>query len=86
LEADKALVTAKFDEAQQVLDDLRKQTTEMREEQEKEHEKVNLALEEVEKAVKELKESGHRREADLRSFKADIDNIRDLIPKVPPRC
>jgi len=41
-------------------------------------------LESVEKAVSELKESGNRREADLRGFKADIDSIRELIPKVQP--
>jgi hypothetical protein len=40
----------------------------MREEQEKQWEKV-------EKAVKELRDPGRRPEADLHGFKADIDNI-----------
>jgi peroxin-14 len=84
LESDKALVTAKFDEAQQILETLRAETTELKESQEQQRQKVEEALQSVEKAVDELKESGSRREADIRGFKADIDAIRELIPKVTP--
>jgi peroxin-14 len=84
LENDKALVTAKFDEAQQTLDLLKQQTTELKEAQEEQGKKIEEALESVEKAVSDLQESGKRREADIRSFKSDIDNIRELIPKVHP--
>jgi len=84
LEADKELVTAKFDEAQQILETLKNDTAELKESQEKQRQKVEEALESVEKAVSELKESGNRREADIRGFKADIDSIRELIPKVHP--
>lgn len=84
LESDKALVTAKFDEAQQILETLRTETTELKESQEKQRQKVEEALQSVEKAVNELKDSGNRREADIRGFKADIDAIRELIPKVTP--
>jgi peroxin-14 len=84
LESDKALVTAKFDEAQQILETLRAETTELKESQEKQRQQVEEALESVEKASNELKESGIRREADIRGFKADIDAIRELIPKVTP--
>jgi len=82
LEADKALVTAKFDEAQQILESLKAETAELKESQEKQRLKVDETLESVEKAVSELRESGYRREADIRGFKADIDAIRELIPKV----
>lgn len=82
LENDKALVTAKFDEAQQTLDLLKIQTAELKEAQEQQSKKIEEALESVEKAVADLQESGKRREADIRSFKSDIDNIRELIPKV----
>jgi len=82
LEADKAEITARFDEAQQILEELRTQTTELKVSQEKQKQQVDDALEAVEKAMEELKESGKRRESDLRSFKADIDMIRELIPKV----
>ena len=84
LEADKELVTAKFDEAQQILETLKNDTAELKESQEKQRQKVEEALESVEKAVSELKESGNRRETDIRGFKTDIDSIRELIPKVPP--
>jgi len=83
LENDKALITAKFDEAQQTLDLLKSQTAELKESQEQQRKKIDEALESVEKAVADLEESGKRREADIRSFKADIDSIRELIPKVP---
>ena len=83
LEADKALVTAKFDEAQQILETLKADTAELRESQEKQRQQVEEALDLVEKAVSELKESGNRRDASIRGFKADIDSIRELIPKVP---
>jgi len=82
LESDKALVTAKFDEAQQILEALAAETAELKESQEKQRQKVEETLQSVEKAVNELQESGNRREADIRGFKADIDNIRELIPKV----
>jgi len=86
LEADKALVTAKFDEAQQILETLKADTAELRESQEEQQQKVEEVLESVEKAVSELKESGNRRDASIRSFKADIDSIRELIPKVILHC
>jgi len=82
LEADKAEVAARFDEAQQVLEEIKAQTAELKESQEKQKQQVDEALEAVEKTVEELRESGRRREADLRSFKSDIDLIRELIPKV----
>ena len=84
LEADKALITAKFDEAQQILEALKAETTELKESQEKQRQKVEETLQSVEKAVSELQESGNRREADIRGFKADIDTIRELIPRVHP--
>jgi peroxin-14 len=84
LESDKALVTAKFDEAQQILESLKTETTELKESQEKQRQKVEEALQSVEKAVSDLQESGNRRETDLRAFKSDIDSIRELIPKVCP--
>jgi peroxin-14 len=84
LEEDKQLVTAKFDEAQQILELLKTETTELKQSQEEQKQKVDQALETVEKTVAELQESGRRREADLRSFKTDIDSIRELIPKVTP--
>lgn len=83
LEADKALVTAKFDEAQQILEALKAETTELKESQEKQRLKVEETLQSVQKAVLELQESGNRRETDIRGFKADIDAIRELIPRVP---
>lgn len=82
LEADKAEVAARFDEAQQILEELKSETTQLREAQEKQKQQIDEALEAVEKAVEEVKESGRRRESDLRSFKADIDAIRELIPRV----
>ena len=85
LESDKALVTARFDEAQQILEALKAETTELKESQEKQRQKVEETLQSVEKAISELQESGNRREADIRGFKADIDAIRELIPRVPIR-
>lgn len=54
----------------------------MKQSQLEQKQKVDEALESVEKAVADLQESGRRRETDLRSFKSDIDSIRELIPKV----
>jgi peroxin-14 len=82
LESDKAIVTAKFDEAQQILDSLKAETAELKEAQEKQIQKVEEALQSVEKAVNDLQESGNRREADIRAFKTDIDSVRELIPRV----
>lgn len=84
LESDKELVTAKFDEAQQILETLKNETAEVKLAQEEQKQKVDLALETVGKTVAELQESGRRRESDLRAFKSDIDSIRELIPKVSP--
>jgi len=85
LENDKALVTAKFDEAQRTLDLLKAEAAELKSSQEKQQQKVGEALESVEKAVRDLRESGSRRESDLRGFKTDIDSIRELIPKALER-
>jgi peroxin-14 len=82
LETDKALITTKFDEAQRTLDLLKAEAAELKSSQEKQQQKVGEALESVEKAVRDLRESGSRRESDLRGFKTDIDSIRELIPKV----
>ena len=63
LEADKELVTAKFDEAQEILAALKAETTQLKESQETQRQRVDEALESVEKAVAELRESGTRRES-----------------------
>ena len=83
MEEDKALVTAGFDEAQKVLDELKAETQQLKESQEEERQKVEAALQDVEAAVQELKAAGKRREDEIRNFKADIDSIKELIPKVP---
>ena len=83
LELDKALVTAKFDEAQEILQSLKTETAELTASQENQRQKVEEALQSLEKAVEASQESGSRREADIRGFKTDLDAIRELIPKVP---
>ena len=82
LEQDKALVTAKFEEAQQILENLKAETSELRESQEKQRQTVEESLEAVDKALNEIRAAENRREANIRGFKADIDAIRELIPKV----
>ena len=36
----------------------------------------------METALSELRESGNKKEADIRGFKVDIETIREMIPKV----
>ena len=82
LESDKALVTARFDEAQEILDTLKAETGQLKESQEKQRQKVEKALQSVETTINGLKESRDKREADLRGFKADIEAIKESISKV----
>ncbi|RPA83696.1 hypothetical protein BJ508DRAFT_413357 [Ascobolus immersus RN42] len=81
LEQDKAAIDASFAEAFAVLDQLKNDTTALKEAEVARSERLDKALEEVEAVVSGLKEAGKKREEENKRLAEEIRGLRGLIPK-----
>ncbi len=82
LEADKNAVDAQFDQIQDMLSVLQQDTSEMRESVSAQQQKIDVALTSVETTVSDISAKASRREHDVRRLGIEVDQIRDMIPKV----
>jgi peroxin-14 len=81
LEADKALIDAKFTEAFDLLDNLKTDTAALKAAEEERKNRVDAALAEVETVIESLKDAGKRREEESKRVGDEVRGLRDLIPK-----
>ena len=81
LEQDKASVDASFEKAFALLDQLAKDTEELKESETKRTERLDEAMSLVESVIGEVKDGLKQRESDSRRTRDEVQSLRDLIPK-----
>lgn len=81
LESDKETISAQFDQVQEMLSILQKDTAETKDRSLEQGKKVEAALADVNEAVGDMKDKTARREADIRRIGLEVDQLREMIPK-----
>lgn len=81
LDTDKETISAQFDQVQEMLSILQKDTEQVKEQNAEQNKKIEDSLSEVDAAVRDMQEKAARRETDIRRLGLELDQIRDLIPK-----
>ncbi|CCG82272.1 putative Peroxisomal membrane anchor protein [Taphrina deformans PYCC 5710] len=81
LETDKESISAQFDQVQEMLSILQKETEEIKAYGSDQNKKVETALSSVDEAVQEMKTKTERRENDIRRLGLEMDQLRELLPK-----
>lgn len=75
-------LTAKYDEAAQILEALQAETAEIKGSLASQCEKVEASVEQVSSALTEIKEKEESRDEELRAMKDEVDAIKSLMEKV----
>jgi peroxin-14 len=81
-EADRDALTAQFDAAAELIKDIQSEAVASRSIVEEQREKVDSALDKLQIAINETKEGEARAKADLREIRDEVNNVRDMLPKV----
>ncbi|KAI9882674.1 MAG: hypothetical protein M1823_005579 [Watsoniomyces obsoletus] len=81
LQQDKEAIDEQFDRAFALLEQLNADTQALKASEQARTERLDKALQEVEKVVGELKETGLRREDDVRRLNSDMRSVKDLMQK-----
>lgn len=75
-------MTAQFDAAEAVLKEIRAETSAVKIAVESQQEKVDKATADVEAVVQQMKEGESRARDEVREIREEVNNIREMIPKV----
>lgn len=81
LEQDKKAIDESFEKAFSLLDQLAKDTEDLKTSEQARTERLDTALTEVENVISELKISSRRREEESRRISDEVRGLKDLIPK-----
>lgn len=81
LESDKKSIDEQFEKAFTLVDQLAKDTEEVKAAEQQRNEKLNDALTELETVISELKSSNRRREDEAQRIRDDVQGLKDSIPK-----
>ncbi|KAG9239440.1 peroxisomal membrane anchor protein conserved region-domain-containing protein [Amylocarpus encephaloides] len=81
LEQDKKAIDEQFEKAFSLLDQLSKDTDELKASENARTERLDVALTEVESVITELKTASRRREEESRGVTDEVRRLKDLIPK-----
>jgi peroxin-14 len=81
-ESDSAELTAQFDAVAASLKEIQEDTTSMRTAAEEQKRTVEQSVQEVDASVKELKSGEMKTRDELREIRAEVDSIRELLPRV----
>ncbi|KAK1448893.1 hypothetical protein CMEL01_08208 [Colletotrichum melonis] len=81
LEQDKKSIEEQFDKAFGLVEQLAKDTEELKATEQKRTEKLDTALEDIEKIMTELRNANQRRELETQRVKDDVQILKDSIPK-----
>lgn len=81
LEQDKKAIDDSFEKAFSLLDQLAKDTEELKAAEQARTERLDTALTEVENVIGELKSASKRREEESRRISDEVRGLKDLIPK-----
>lgn len=81
LESDKKSIDEQFEKAFVLVEQLSKDTEELKAAEEQRNEKLNNALFELETVIGELKSSNRRREDEAQRIRDDVHGLKDSVPK-----
>lgn len=81
LEADKKAIDESFEKAFALLDQLAKDTEDLKSSEKARTERLDTALTEVESVISDLKTASKRREEESRRISDEVRGLKDLIPK-----
>ncbi|KAF8328223.1 peroxisomal membrane anchor protein conserved region-domain-containing protein [Cantharellus anzutake] len=81
-EADRDALTAQFDAAAAMIKDVQSGSTAARAIIDEECAKVDAALETLQVALNEGKEAENKTKAELREIRDEVNNVRDMLPKM----
>ncbi|ORY27994.1 peroxisomal membrane anchor protein conserved region-domain-containing protein [Naematelia encephala] len=77
-----AELSAQYDEASTLLKELQEETKRLQEGVEGERERVGKVVEEVEDAVKGVREGEERWRDELREMRTEVEGVRELVPRM----
>jgi uncharacterized protein YukE len=75
-------LTAQYDEAARLLSELQTQTEALQAGLEGERERVRVAVEDVEEAVRGVREGEERWREEMREIRGEVESVRELVPRV----
>jgi peroxin-14 len=75
-------LTAQFDAAEAVLKEIRAETSAVKTAVESQQEKVDKATADVEAVMQQMREGESRARDEMREIREEVNNIREMIPKV----
>lgn len=81
LESDKKSIDEQFEKAFVLVEQLSKDTEELKAAEEQRNEKLNNALYELETVISDLKSSNRRREDEAQRIRDDVHGLKDSVPK-----
>lgn len=81
-EADKDALTAQFDAAEALLKEIQAETAAVKVAVEEQRNHVERVTQDVEAAVKEMRESEVKTRDEMREIRSEVTNIHEMLPKV----
>lgn len=75
-------LTAQYDEAARLLSELQTQTEALQAGLEGERERVRVAVEDVEEAVRGVRDGEERWREEMREIRGEVESVRELVPRV----
>ncbi|KAF9229357.1 hypothetical protein BS17DRAFT_18300 [Gyrodon lividus] len=81
-EQDRDALTAQFEAAEALLKEIQVETASVREAVEEQKERVDRATKDVGAVVVEMREGGSKTRNEMREIRDEIENIRDMLPKM----
>lgn len=81
-EADKDALTAQFDAAEDLLKEIQAETAAVKAVVEEQRSHVERVTQDVEAAVKEMRESEVKTRDEMREIRSEVTNIHEMLPKV----
>jgi peroxin-14 len=81
-EADKDALTAQFDAAEALLKEIQAETVAVKVAIEEQRSHVEKVTQDVETAVKEMRDSEIKARDEMREIRSEVTNIHEMLPKV----
>ncbi|TDL28725.1 hypothetical protein BD410DRAFT_760268 [Rickenella mellea] len=81
-EADRDALTAQFDAAEALLQEIQAETSAVRKAVDEQKEKVDKVTQDVETAVTEMREGDQRNRDEIREIRDEVNAIREMLPKM----
>jgi peroxin-14 len=75
-------LTAQYDEAARLLSELQAQTEVLQAGLEGERERVRMVVDDVEAAIKSVKDGEERWREEMREIRGEVESVRELVPRV----